>query len=124
MSCDGIDILIGALCLHVLQLLSSLLRADLTIYHSPLLISLGVLGIEGDGLVVVAGSLTTIGTEGSLYIAEQQIGGSILVLGLGTLVGVACELIRTSGIFLLEVCAGDLQQCLGVFLILLISGVS
>ena len=61
---ESVDVLIGALCLHVLQLLGSLLRADLTIYHSPLLVSLGVLGVEVDGLVVETGSLTTIVTEG------------------------------------------------------------
>ena len=66
---DGIDILIGAHSLHVLQLLGSLRGADLAIYHGPLLVTLGVLRVEVDSLVVETCCLTTIGTVRCLDVA-------------------------------------------------------
>ena len=121
MCSESVDILIGALCLHVLQLLSSLRGADLTIYHSPLFITLGVLGVEVDGLVVETCGLTTIGTVRSLDITEQQVCRSILILGLTSLIGVASELSCTSGILLLVVSTSNLHQILSTLLVLLVS---
>ena len=64
MSGEGVDILVGALLLHLLELGCCLAGADLAIYHCPLLITLGVLRVEVDGLVVVTCGLTTVGTIG------------------------------------------------------------
>ena len=122
MSCEGVNVLVGAVGLHILQLLSCLRRTDLTIYHSPLLVTLRILRVEVDSLVVVTCSLTTIGAVRGLDITQQEVCRGILILGLACLVSIVSKLDGASGIFLLKVCACNLHQCSSILLVLLVGG--
>ena len=119
MSLECVNILIWALNLHLFQLLCCLSWADLTINHSPLLVTLWVLWVEGDSLVVVACSLTTICTIACLNISQQKVCRCKLILWLASLVRqvgvltcIGCILLSIEGL-------GNLQDSLWVLLVLL-----
>ena len=119
MPLECINILIWALNLHLFKLLCSLSWADLTINHSPLLVTLWVLWVEGDGLVVIACGLTTICTIACLNITQQKVCRCKLILWLASLVRqvgvlacIGCILLSIEGL-------GNLQDSLWVLLVLL-----